>query len=221
MISLKHQKPFARGTHRACYRHPGREDLCVKVMTEHWTRNKRWTKIPKWLRPFRSKWRFHENLTEMRFTNLLWKRIGDSCWDFIPRSHELVETDIGEGLTVDLVRNHDGTIALSLAEYIWRNGLTDECRKAIDGMWENFRRHRIFASGRPDNVAVSVAADGSCKCYAIDALGLPSFIPLAMYIPAKARKRFEKLMASQNARIEALLEKRESESAEEQKGFLL
>jgi hypothetical protein len=219
MIILKDQKPFANGSHRACYRHPDRPDLCVKVMTEDWTENKRWAKVPWYLRLFRSKSHFHENLHELRFSEKLRKRIGNQDWDHVPQSHELVETDLGEALTVDLIRNHDNTIAITLAEYLWHNGLTPQSRKAIDEMWEDFQKNLIFTTGRPDNVAISIKADGSCQCYAIDALGLHSIIPFVMLIPAKARQKFRKLRAKQELRIQELLEKRERESPEQQKGF--
>jgi hypothetical protein len=219
MIILKDRKPFANGSHRACYRHPDRSDLCVKIMTEHWTENKNWVKVPWYLRPFRSKAHFHENLNELRFSTKLQKRIGSIGWDYVPQSHGLVETDLGEGLMVDLIRNHDDTIALTLAQYLWRNGRTPQCQKALDEMWEGFQKNHIFSTGRPDNIAISINADGSCQCYAIDNLGLHSLIPFVMRIPAQARRKFKKLRAKQEARIRTLLEKRELESADKQKGF--
>jgi hypothetical protein len=221
MIELGEQQPFGQGRHRAVYYHPDRKDRCLKVMTEDWRNADRRQRAHWFVRLYRPKWYFHENLRELRFSEDLRRRVGEAGWQFIPQSHGLVETDLGEGLEVDLICDHDGKGSLALSEYLWENGMTDAVRKAIDELWEGMEKNRIFAHGRPDNVSVIQNADGSCRCVAIDGFGLPQVLPLAKWIAAKRRKQFRKVKVKQELAIGRILEERSSGELSNRKGFRL
>jgi hypothetical protein len=108
-LKLGNREPFARGSHRACFRHPESEDPCVKVMIEDWRVADRRLRAPWFVRTFRRKWYFHENLFEERYYRKLEQRIGEVARDFLPRCYGEVMTDQGEALVVDLIRDHDGS----------------------------------------------------------------------------------------------------------------
>jgi len=129
MLSLKREAPFAKGGHRACYRHPVDPTRCVKVMMDNWRTTARRMKAPWIVRKLRPKWYFHDNLYEFRFLRREEKRLREVAGEFIPRAYEILETDVG-----------DGSVSMTLSEYLWRNGMTDMCvltrgGVAIDPRW--------------------------------------------------------------------------------------
>ena len=220
MLSLKDEKPFAKGGHRACYRHPDDPSLCVKVMTEDWRTTARRMKAPWIVRKLRPKWYFHDNLYEFRFLRGEEARLREVSREFIPRAHAILETDVGEGLIVDLVQDEDGSISMTLSEYLWKNGLTNECEAALNTMWEGVEKYRIFVQGRPDNLVIKQRADGSCRCIAIDGFGFPQLIPLSKWWKKEARRKLNRRKESQRRSIEKILEKRKDGEKVSEKGFL-
>jgi len=221
MLILGKSEPFARGSHRACYYHPVRKDCCVKVMSYDWRTSNRLARTHWLAKLYRPKWYFHENLKEYHFSQKLKKRIGDKGREYVPQVHEVLETDRGDGMIVDLITDHDGSLALTLSEYLWEFGLTESCQDALDRMWEGVEKYRIFVQGRPDNLVVRQNVDGSCHCYAIDGFGLAQLIPLAKWIPSITRKRFRQRKAKQQRSIQKLLEQRAAGEAGTRKGFRL
>jgi len=113
-------------------------------------------------------------------------------------------------MITDLITDHNGSISITLAEYIWRHGLTENCQNAIEDFWKGLQKNRIFVQGRPDNVVVHQKADGTCQLYAIDGFGFPQLIPVAKWIPSLRAKRFRKLMRKQEKSIQIVLKNRDS-----------
>lgn len=223
MLILKDEKPFAKGGHRACYRHPSDPKKCVKIMTSDWRTTGRRAKAS-WLdRVCRPKWYFHDNLFEYRFLKGEEKRVGEAAWEFLPRAYEILETDVGESesLVVDLITDTDGEVSVTLVEYLWENGMTDECREALRAMWRGVEENRIFVQGRPDNLVVQKRSDGTCRCYAIDGFGFAQLIPLLRWSSGVAAKRFRKRKEKLRRSIDRILQQREDNSAAPDKGFLL
>ncbi len=209
-IELGDVEPFGRGTHRACYHHPDSADLCVKVMIEDWREAGR-RKRAHWLvRLCRPKWYFHENLSEFRFYHRIEKRVGEAAREFMPKCYELVMTDHGEGMVVDLICDHDGKVSQTLAGYLFRHGLTRECEEALDYFWAGLEKYRIFSRGRPDNVVVRQKAEGGIALVAIDGFGLSQLIPIAGWIPSRAKARLERWRDKQKRAIAKAIELRRS-----------
>ena len=207
-LELGNADPFGRGTHRACYRHPGDQDLCVKVMIEDWREADR-RKRAHWLvRLCRPKWYFHENLLEFRFYHRVEKRVGEAAREFMPKCYEMVMTDHGEGMVVDLICDHDGRVSQTLADYLFHQGLTRECEEALDYFWEGLEKYRIFNRGRPDNVVVRQKADGGIALVAIDGFGLSQLVPIAEWISSRAKARLERWREKQKRAISRAIELR-------------
>ena len=93
LSTLHLQKRIGRGGTRECWQHPLHDNLCVKVNLEHRKNN--------------------SLLYEIR----VYERIKNLLPGLIPVIYpDLVETDKGQGLVSDLVRNEDGTVSPSLRE---------------------------------------------------------------------------------------------------------
>lgn len=221
MLSLQGETPFAKGGHRACYRHPGDPTRCVKVMMDNWRTTARRMKAPWIVRKLRPKWYFHDNLYEFRFLRREEQRLREVAGEFIPRAYEILETDVGEGLIVDLIKDEDGSVSMTLSEYLWQNGMTDTCEAALEKMWEGLVRYGIFVQGRPDNLVVEQRGDGSCRCVAIDGFGFPQLIPLSRWWKREARRKLSRRKEKQRRSIEEILNKRKDGEKVSEKRFLL
>jgi len=220
MIELKDQLPFGQGSHRAAYRHPDKENRCLKVMIENWRECNRWQKASWLSKTFRSNRYFQENQREWCFSAAQTKRTNDERGECFARSHGFVMTDLGEALEVELIVDHDGKISLSLKEYLLKFGMTAECEKAIKLFWEQVERDGVFLQGRPDNISLQRFADGSCKIVGIDGFGLPQFLPLAKWF-AFARQRFrKKRQKKQDRAIKEILEFNKSGQDLNRKGMI-
>lgn len=210
MLEIKTLEPFGRGNHRKVYRHPESQDLCVKVMSQDWRETAQRVRAPWYVKLLRPKWYFHENLAECRFAKGVEKRLGELAWNFMPRCHGFVETDLGEALVVDLILDHDGRISMSLSDYLWEFGMTEECEKALEDFWKGLKKYMIFARGRPDNVSVRQNEDGSLQIIAIDGFGVSQLIPLGRWISSEGQKRLEKWRKKQKRAIAEALELKKS-----------
>lgn len=88
--------PVGQGRERSCYVHPDDPDKLVKVSAGGiGTQTRR----------------------EIDFYRQLAKR-DDIEYSHLPRYHGIVETSLGPGIVVDLVRDHDGGISKSMLHYL-------------------------------------------------------------------------------------------------------
>ena len=94
MIKLDKQHLIASGTNRACYHHPSDEKKCIKITISG---------------------NHKETNREANYYKYLQKK--DVSWDMLAKFYGFVETDIGEGEVVELIRNYDLDISKSLDYY--------------------------------------------------------------------------------------------------------
>ncbi|MFP5441007.1 MAG: YrbL family protein [Gammaproteobacteria bacterium] len=130
MIRLQDEKPFARGGNRLCYVHPQLPGQVVKVRRPQWTLEdlRRKKGFPRNLRPLSS---FDESLQEFRLMQQLDARIGERLYEVVSRNYGFVDTDMGQGLCSELIRNADGKISRSVMQYVWENGITPTLEDAL------------------------------------------------------------------------------------------
>jgi len=94
MIKLDKQYLIASGTNRACYIHPTDEQKCIKITISG---------------------NHKETNREANYYKYLQKK--DVSWDMLAKFYGFVETDIGKGEVVELIRNYDLDISKSLDHY--------------------------------------------------------------------------------------------------------
>lgn len=210
VIILSDQRPFAHGNHREVYLHPEKSDRCLKLMTEDWHKCDRWKRANSVARFLRPKWYYHENEGELHFSRVLSRRVGPPAWDFVAHAYEMVDSDLGPVLEVDLITDFDGKVSLSLKEYVWQYGLTPECEAALEEFWQQLDKHWVFVEARPDNLSVQVKADGRCQIFAIDGYAFGQLIPLAKWFRREQKRVFRKRRRKQDCVLNEILGKRES-----------
>jgi hypothetical protein len=195
-IPLRDAKPFGVGGRRLCYVHPGDPGKCIKVLRQDEKRTVRITskkRLP-FTRYFQRE--YDNNAHEKQTLDRLARRIGTEISRHLPRSYGYVDTDMGRGLVLDLVRDHDGGISRSLRELISIGYELEQFRPAFDELREFFLRHTVLTRAVLDhNIAAQLRSDGTWRLVMIDGLGDPAWLPLAQWVrplgQAKIRRRFE------------------------------
>lgn len=200
MLSLRDREPFARGGNRLCFVDPRSPDRCVKVRRPEFSLAdlRRKKGFPRNLRPL--SW-FDESLKEFATMRELEARLGEPLHAVVSRNYGFVDTDMGQGLCSELIRNADGRISRSVMQYVWENGLTPTLAAAVD---------RFEAAWVPmtiptrdvllHNVAVQCDAGGNVvRLVVIDGLGGSGPVP-QHWLPRwfrlrRARRKMEKFRA--------------------------
>lgn len=208
-VILSDQLPFAQGGNRLCFVHPERSDRCIKVRRPDFTLEdlRRKKGFPKNLRPL--SW-FDDNLEEERVMADISERIGEEAFEVISRCFGFENTDMGHGLTSELVRDGDGRISQTLKQTIWNDGYNEELRAAVErfgSRWINLGIpsrdllvHNLLVQ-RDENRRIK-------RLVMIDGLGSSSAIPDQWLSHRMKSKRAARKVANLNERIQVLLEAR-------------
>ena len=179
MIKLNDIFPFAKGGNRMCFVHPDNRNRCLKVIHPGIL-----TKIKKskpWYKQLRSSESFDDNLREQNaYNQKALKSNNPEIWDHLAKWYGMVETDIGIASETELIRNN-GRIAETLEEYLFRNGLTDEIKDAIEEFHKWLRQHLVLTKNLIPHNLVLTSQEKKLKIKIIDGLGSQAFFPLASY----------------------------------------
>ena len=220
LIRLAAEKPFARGGNRLCYVHPEWPDVCIKVPRPDvdLAAKRRRKGLKGRLKPAAS---FDDNRAEARTLTALHERIGDTLRTFVPRFLGWVETDLGPGVTVDLIRDADGVIATPLKQYVWERGLDADLEAALEEFTAYWRRERVPSRELLlHNIVAPRHPGGTLGLVVIDGLGNADLLPFSRWSRGLARRKAIRKVARLRTRIERLLETREAGGDPGEHGFL-
>lgn len=205
-LALAQRKPFAEGGNRLCYTAPDDPGLCIKLLREDRSPAiKRALKgFPRSLKPLHY---FDDNLQELRTYRRLHRRLGDALHSVCPVIHGLVDTDLGEGLACELIRDDDGRVSVSLKQYLWEHGLTDALQRAVSEFGERWLRLTVPSRDLLlHNIVVQCdAAQQIRRLVVIDGIGSPTLVPLDTLIPALGRRRVRRRLRNLDQRIQHLI----------------
>ncbi|UZE95760.1 PhoP regulatory network YrbL family protein [Alkalimarinus alittae] len=209
-LLLKSTKPFAQGGNRLCFVHPNDLNRCIKVRRPDFTLEdlRRRKGFPKNMKPLSS---FDDNAEEYRVMRGLYKRFGNLLHEHVSGCFGFEETDMGKGLVSDLIRDDNQRVSHTLKQYIWDNGYTGDCRRAVDrfcSYWESLcvpSRDLLL-----HNIVAQRNAEGSIvRLVVIDGLGSSSLFPAWMLPPIFFKKKAKRKTENLRQRIELLLTERE------------
>ena len=191
-IRLSDCKPFGIGGRRACYVHPHEPRFCIKVLRQDNDRTVRIKKSASWI-PARLRREYDNNQDERDTLNVLQKKVGPQLREHFPWCHGEIDTDLGRGLVLDLVRDYDGRISYSLREHITRGLSLEEVRPAFERFGDFLIKHRILTRAILDhNIVIKSIDKIRWQCYLIDGVGENAWISLKGWIPTLARKAVKK-----------------------------
>ena len=220
LIRLSTATPFARGGNRLVYVHPDRPEVCIKLpRTDVDLAVKRRRKGLKGrLKPAAT---FDDNRAEARTLTELHGRIGDSLAAFVPRFLGWVETDLGRGVALELIRDDDGAIATPLKQYVWECGFDERLETALRELTAYWVRERVPSRELLlHNVVARRRGDGSVRLVVIDGLGNADLLPLSRWSQGLARRKSARKAARLRNRIEGLLRTRAEGGDPGEHGFL-
>lgn len=142
MIALAECKPFAAGGNRWCYVDPDDSERCIKVRRPDFSieARRRSKGFPKNLKPLSS---FDDNLEEFKVLNSLQRHYDSNIFAHISRCYGFVDTDMGKGLSSELIRDSSGEVSVSLKQYLWERGYDDGCRLAVNTLCEHWLKYRV------------------------------------------------------------------------------
>ncbi len=164
--------PIARGKERTCYLHPADATKVIKISigTES-VQSKR----------------------EIDFYVMLQKRPRVD-YSHLPRFYGTVQTNLGQGLVLDLVSDYDGNISKSLQWYL-KNGIElseaeSHLRVLKDYLLENLIifNHDMYSG----NLLLQKTSADSSKLVIIDGLGDVVSIPWLNRFPSHVRSKIER-----------------------------
>ncbi len=199
---------FSKGGNRLCFVDPGDSGRCIKVLRPDRSPEKKRSEksLLKRLKPLD---RFNDNLQELHTYQLIERHIGEEAFELVPRCYGLVNTNLGEGLSSELIRDDDGQISITLKQYLWQQGETP----AISACLQRFGQ-RWSELGMPSrnlllhNVVVQCQQGQPQKLIVIDGLGWSDTIPVAYWIKAMARRKAARKVRLIHKAIDQLLYKK-------------
>ena len=200
MINLNDIEPFAKGGNRMFFVHPLKKDRCLKVSFEG--QSKKAKKNAAWYKKLRSAESFDDNLREQSaYQQRSLRKDNPNKWKHLARWHGMIETSIGPASETELVLDEDQAIAITLEKYLFKYGMTDEIKNALND-FENWLRSSLVLTKNiiPHNIVVGYE-DNSIVLKIIDGLGSSSFVPLPEISDFFARRYIERRIQLMWSRI--------------------
>lgn len=221
-LGLAGLAPFARGGNRLCFVHPEHQDRCIKVRRPDFSLEdlRRSKGFPKNLRPLSS---FDDNQEEFEVMTAIHKRIGDDAYAVISRCYGFEATDMGLGLSSELIRDADGRIARTLKQHIWEAGFHRHLRTAIEQFADQWIRLGVPSRDLlVHNIVVQCDdADVVKRLVVIDGLGSASAWPEKWRSKTMRQARSQRKIDNLYSRIDTLLSARSSNTFPGTHGLLI
>jgi hypothetical protein len=169
-LLLTPQLFVAEGTDRKCYRHPDRNECCVKVLHPEVGPGRFWR--------------------EVKYFSRLRRRGID--FKHLSAYRGIVDTNLGKGAMFDLVLDDDSRISRSLHHYLGENDLRfnawvgEEMERLKQDLYTQWIAIHDL---NPTNILVKRLGFDEFRMVVIDGVGHNHFVPLASYSPAFARRK--------------------------------
>jgi hypothetical protein len=196
MIQLDDNLLIGSGTLRACYQFPEKPDLVVKVPLPDASGGDDAN---------RKEWRSYRQITRML-----------SEIDHISRCRGFVDTDRGQGLICDCIRDHDGQVSETLLDIVvYREGCDlDYLVEVAEHFCNYLIANDLFLFDiNMKNIACQRLRDGTYKPFAIDLKGPldnQEFLQLSSRIKFLGRKKLKRRARQLLERIVTFHAQRES-----------
>lgn len=150
-------EPFAKGAERACYQHPDDENKVIKI---------RFGDVNK---QTRRELAIYESFAQRNMTN----------FQHVPQYYGKVETNLGEGMVFDLIRDFDGVISEPLYHSLRSGSPLSDFFPQLEALKQNLLDNLIIISadivGR-HNILLQKLSPATSKLVIVDGIGNHSAI---------------------------------------------
>lgn len=177
MIYLQNETCLAKGTERALYQHPEHQDQGIKI---YWHRRRR----------------RNDSNNEWQYSLLL-----GPC-DCVACPIKWVETDLGKGLVVPLIRDADGAISKTLQDVIDEQLMTKtEISNGLLAFKKELLNHAVSVTDvAPSNIMCQLGLDKKLqRLVLVDGFGYSHFFSISKLLPSVSRRktlrRFNRMFA--------------------------
>lgn len=172
VIELDDSSLVNTGTNRACYIHPHDQNKCIKITISG---------NPK------------ESKREMRYYRLLQRR--NTSMEMLAIFYGTVETNLGLGEVVELIRDYNGDISKEFSFYMNNNLIeTSESFKMLDKLKEYLLAEKIIVKDlNTVNIAYQKYSPTEGRLVIIDGTMNSEWIPISTYIPYFTHKKILKI----------------------------
>ena len=202
LLQLSGATPFGVGGRRLCFVHPLDPAKCVKVLRQDTGRTVR--DYSNFI-PTRCRREYDNNAHELKELSALIQRLGSKAAQCLPRCYGMSETDLGPGLVLDLIRDFDGHISLSLRELISKGTPPAELRPAYDELGAFLLKHTVLTRALLDhNIVAQNCGKAQWRLYIIDGYGDPAWVPIARILRPLARSKIQRRLAELWPKLEQL-----------------
>lgn len=172
-IELSDSYLIGSGTNRACYAYPDERDKGIKITISG---------------------NHKETNREIKQYLFLQKR--DISWDMLAKFYGTIETNLGEGEVVELIKDYDGEVSKSLDDYFRKITSLEDIKKFLDLLFElkeYLFREKIYVKDlNAVNVVYQKFDEKSGRLVIIDGLAHSSYIPFSRYIESLTMKKIDK-----------------------------
>jgi hypothetical protein len=193
LIELNDDLIFARGGRRVCYVHPDNPAKCVKILGQNGDPAKRRKEAP-WYKRLRPLAMFDDNLRELKSFQVL-DRHAASVWDHFPRCYGIQPTSLGLGIVTDLIRNTDGSVPLTVHQYLKAHGKPPELTQALEHFFTLLRNEVVITRDILDHNIIVREASDQLVIIMIDGFGSSEPIPWSIWIKSIGSRKVERKIA--------------------------
>jgi hypothetical protein len=175
MLHLTDELKFAQGGRRICYVHSTDTHRCIKVLRPRGQPLRRRQKSAwyKRLRPLSS---FDDNLRELAAFEKM-KRYDDSIWEHFPRCYGMEQSNLGDGIVTDLIRDEDSDeISQTFREYLKAKGSSPELMNALDAFFNKLIEQQAVTRDILDHNLVVKVESAGLRIMLIDGFGSSDFL---------------------------------------------
>lgn len=188
-VQLSSDRYFAEGSKRICFVHPSNQMLCIKIMKPH------------------GKGSFvNENDRDITDYLTLEKMQNRNLFDHIPKFYGTINTNLGKGLLLDLLRDGNGKISQSLGDLIHVEGMTAPLRESLIKLKSWQLKENLFTTDTgPHNVVVQKITSSNWKLFYIEGFLNKRFSLLIKYFTSFSKFMIRREHAKFDRRLNSAL----------------
>jgi hypothetical protein len=146
---------------------------------------------------------YDNNAHEKQVLDKIFQRIGPAMTRHLPRCYGMFPTDLGPGLVLDLMRDHDGKISRSIRELISTGTSLADLRPAYDQFAQFLLDYKVQTRNLLDhNLVARRDANNHWTLFLIDGFGDSAWLPLSQIFTAMSVRRIQRRIAIAWPKIE-------------------